>query len=81
MAGYGFASNPPYVLALVAGTEFHEADAGASSMVWHADKPNATGSTRIRSWDVRYTKRKRSSRARHHTPVIIRRLILHILAG
>jgi hypothetical protein len=34
------------------GWEVHAADAGTSSIVWHADRPSAAGSSRIRSWDV-----------------------------
>jgi hypothetical protein len=37
------------------GAEFHEEDVGASSIVWHADRPSTRGRSNIRSWGIRST--------------------------
>jgi hypothetical protein len=42
-------------LVLANGAALHDKDVGASSIVWHADRPNTKGKSKIRSWDVRYT--------------------------
>jgi hypothetical protein len=52
--GYGCAQPIALVRVYSSGAELHVEEVGASSMVWHADRPSASGSNRIRSWAARH---------------------------